>query len=85
MRPFSKLLINRAGNSSFKQQGSCVDALMDIYRVLTANDPRDLGSALEAIMDITERPPGLLKASKDQVVTRLQIFLRIQQEYGQEQ
>ena len=55
---------------------------MDIFAVLTANDMREIGFAIECIMDLTEKEPGLLKAPKDQVIVRLQLFQRIQDEYG---
>lgn len=45
----------------------------------------DLKHAIEAIMDITEKEPGINKAQKDQIIVRLLLFKRIHDEWGADQ
>jgi len=63
-------LIERAGNSSFKQQQDCINAFTQLYR----HPSTDLRHAIEAIMDVTEKDPGILKQPKDKMIVRLTLF-----------
>jgi len=69
-KPFIKLLIEKIGEMNYRARDISLRGLGDLLR----HPAVELRHALEAIMDITEKPPGPAKAPWRALAARLEVL-----------